>query len=192
MVSFRRPAIIALSALLVAASGVVVLAATQADDEERGEVVFTSDHPLAQPEPGKALVYVVRPTSAGFAIKSWFFADDAVLGINRGSSYFFAQIEPGSHVFWSKSENVDALELKVEAGRTYYIQQHVRMGAFRARTKLEVLQDAEGAKALSQCHKHGAITAEGRRKGQELVAEHKDATRKDLERREREAKDTDD
>jgi hypothetical protein len=72
--------------------------------------------------------------------------DDEILGINKGESYFFAYVAPGKHVFWSKSENVDALELTVEAGKTYYIQQHVRMGGFRARTKLEVLDEAEGTK----------------------------------------------
>ena len=175
-------------ALLLA--GLVFMPATAdeaPDPEEEGYVQFTKDHPLGAPEEGKALVYVVRPTSAGFAVNSFFLIDDAIAGINKGSSYFFTYVDPGKHVFWSKSENVDALELDVEAGRTYYIQQHVRVGGFRARTKLEVLEAAAGEKALAKCAKHGTMTAKGQEKGAEIVAEHKEATAKDLERRKREA-----
>lgn len=168
--------------------GVAPAAAAEAEDED-AYVVFTKDHPLAEPEPERALVYVVRPTSIGAAIKSFFFMDDEVLGVNRGSSYFFAPVPPGKHVFWSKSENVDALEIQVEAGKTYYIQQHVQMGGFRARTKLELLGEAAGKEALGKCKKHGTITEKGRAKGREHVAEHKADTQEDLDRRAREAQD---
>ena len=86
-------------------------------------------------------------------------------------------------MFWSKSENVDAVELDVEAGKIYYIQQHVRGGAFRARTKLEVLDEAEGERLLAKCKKYGIITDKGIEKGQEIVRKHKEATQKDLDRR---------
>jgi Protein of unknown function (DUF2846) len=173
---------------------VLVLAAQPAlagdkddDKDESGNVTFTKDHPMGEVQEDKALVYVVRPTSMGMAIKSFFFCDDDILGINKGSSYFFAQVDPGKHVFWSKSENVDALELEVEAGRTYYLQQHVRMGAFKARTKLEVLGEGEGKAALDKCKKHGTMTERGREKGAEIVREHKADTQKDLERRAKKA-----
>src|SRR5262245_29572911 len=71
-------------------------------DKDEGYVAFTKDHPLGTPEEGKALVYVVRPTSAAFGVKSFFLIDDAIAGINKGSSYFFVQVDPGKHVFWSK------------------------------------------------------------------------------------------
>ena len=151
-------------------------------------VVFTKDHPVAEPKTDKALVYVVRPTSFGAAIKSFFFCDDDVLGVNQGSSYFFAHIAPGKRVFWSKSENVDALELNVEAGQVYYIQQHVDLGAFRARTRIELLDDAAGKEALAKCKKHGTLTDAGRAKGREIVREHKKDVQEDLDRRAAEPK----
>ena len=151
------------------------------DDEEFVE--FSKEHPLGQVAPDKALVYFLRPTSVGFAIKSWMFRDEQVLGVNRGSSYFFAYVEPGKHVFWSKSENVDALELEVEAGKTYYLQQHVRMGGLKARTKLEVLAEADGVERLAKCSKHGVLTDKGRARGAELAKEYQDRTAEDLARR---------
>ncbi|HEU4401998.1 MAG TPA: DUF2846 domain-containing protein [Candidatus Polarisedimenticolia bacterium] len=161
----------------------------RADDEsdDAAYVTFSDDHPAGEARPDKALVYVVRPTKIGFAIKSFFLCDDAILGINKGSSYFFAQVDPGRHLFWSKSENVDGLELKVEAGKTYYIQQQVKMGAFRARTKLEVLDEAAGREALAKCKKYGAMTVKGRAKGQEIARDHKKDALEDVERRAKEA-----
>ena len=126
-------ALCAALALLALASAPAAAGGTDPRDgkDEENLVAFSKEHPLGEPKPDKALIYVVRPTSAGFAVKSWFFSDDQALGVNRGSSYFFADVEPGKHVFWSKSENVDAVELEVEAGQTYYLQQHVKIGGLK-------------------------------------------------------------
>jgi hypothetical protein len=182
----RPVSIVCLGVLLVC--GLACLAPlTAADEKENDEyVTFTKDHPTGEVLPDKALVYVVRPTSMGFAIKSFFFCDDAIEGINRGSSYFFFHAAPGRRLFWSKSENVDALEQEVEGGKTYYLQQHVRIGGFRARTKLEVLDAAAGEKALAECAKHGTLTEAGRKKGGELVRDYKAETKEDLDRRAKE------
>ena len=175
------------SALTLSAPALAASEEKDSDEKESGYVQFTDDHPVGDVQADKALVYVVRPTSMGFAIKSFFMVDDAIVGINKGSSYFFTHVDPGKHVFWSKSENVDALELAAEAGKTYYIQQHVKMGGFKARTKLEVLDEAQGKEALAKCHKHGTLTAKGLAKGAEIVAEHKKDTQEDLDRRARKA-----
>jgi hypothetical protein len=157
------------------------------DKDEENLVQFSQEHPLGEAKPDQALIYVVRPTSVGFAVKSWFFSDDQALGVNRGSSYFFAHVAPGKRVFWSKSENVDAVELEVEAGKTYYIQQHVKIGGFKARTKLEVLDETAGPERLAKCTKYGVLTDKGRARGAELAAEYQDHTAEDLARRERKA-----
>lgn len=160
----------------------------EADEEEY--VTFSDEHPLGSPQTGHALLYVVRPTSVGFAIKSFFFVDDTIIGINRGSSYFFTDVTPGKHVLWSKSENVDALEMTFEAGKTYYLQQQVQMGGFRARTKLKMLDETEGAEALAKCKKHGTMGAAGIAKGNEYAATLKANVQEDLDRRAREAVET--
>jgi Protein of unknown function (DUF2846) len=158
------------------------------DDKDKEDfVVFDDSHPAGEVQPDKALIYVVRPTSMGFAVKSFFFCDDDLLGINRGSSYFFSQVAPGKHAFWSKSENIDALELQVEAGRTYYFQQHMRMGGFRARTEIEVLGEAEGKEALAKCKKHGTVTEQGRATGREYAAKYKTNVQEDIQRKAKEA-----
>jgi len=155
--------------------------------EESGYVQIEEQLPKGEVAPDKALVYVVRPASVGFAIKSFFLCDDEILGINKGRCYFFAQVAPGKHLFWSKSENVDALELTVEAGKTYYIKQGIQMGAFRARTKVEVLDEAEGQAALGKCKHHTTMTAKGVEKGKEIAREHKADTQEDIDRRAKKA-----
>jgi hypothetical protein len=40
----------------------------------------------------------------------------------------------------------------VEAGKTYYLQQKVKMGFMKARNQLVAIDEAEGKKALSKTH----------------------------------------
>lgn len=185
-----------LSAMLLPAAALVLASAAvtfggptyEGDPDEPGArdkggayVVFTRDHPVSEAKADKALIYVVRPTGFSATIKSFFFCDDEVLGINQGSSYFFVHVTPGKRVFWSNSENVEALELNVEAGQVYYIQQHVDLGTLHARTRLELLDDMAGKEALAQCKKHGTLTDNGRAKGKEIVRVHQKAVQEDLE-----------
>jgi hypothetical protein len=136
-------------------------------------VVFGKDHPLGEAKPDKALVYVVRPTGFGGAVRSFFFCDDEPLGINQGSSYFFAAIAPGTRAFWSDAESPEMLRLNVEAGQVYYIQQHVDLDALHARTRLELLDDMTGPQALAQCRRHGILTDSGRARGRAIVRRHR-------------------
>jgi hypothetical protein len=159
---------------------------TWAKTDKENLVEFKKEQVEGEASPDKALIYVMRPANVGFAIKSWFFADDEVLGVNKGNSYFFAHVNPGKHVFWSKSENVDALEMEVKGGEIYYFQQHVQMGWGKARTKIEVVDGEEGRRILAKCPKHSLMTETGRARGQELAAKYREATLKDLERRARE------
>ena len=159
----------------------------EASDASENLVVFSKERRSPETRADKALVVVVRPAKIGFAIKSFFLVDEEPLGINKGKSYFFAHVEPGSHVFWSKSENVDALELAVEAGKTYYFQQHVQVGALKARTKLETLSEEEGRRLMEKCSRYATMTDRGRARGVEIAKEHKDSTQKDLERRAKKA-----
>ena len=63
----------------------------------------------------------------------------------------------------------------------------MQIGGFRARTRLEVLDEANGKEALARCKKHGTMTEEGRRKGAEIVRDHLRDIQEDLDRRAAEA-----
>lgn len=111
-----------------------------------------TQHPTPDAPADKALIYVVRPTMFGNKVQTKLAADGQFKGVNRGNNYFFFTLEPGQHYFCSQAENKSTLTLKVEAGKTYYLQQQIKMGFMKARTKLVAMSEAEGKEALGKCH----------------------------------------
>jgi hypothetical protein len=104
-------------------------------------------------EPGndEALVYIVRPAWFGFAVKFKLWCDDEYLGATGGGRFIFTHQQPGSYVFISKAENTSELLLDLEGGHTYYLEQQVKLGGFKARANLVRLDAAEGREKLEKC-----------------------------------------
>lgn len=141
---------------------------TNADDKARKEeierkacpkvdVKFSADtdkkqHPTPEAPPDKALVYVLRPTRYGGKIQSKLAIDGQWVGLNRGKNYFFVTLDPGEHYFCSKAENRSTMALKVQAGKTYYVEQKIRMGIMKARNKLAMMTEEQGKAKLPKCH----------------------------------------
>ncbi len=111
-----------------------------------------TQHPMGEAPADKALIYVVRPTMGGHKVQTKLAVDGQFKGVNRGNNYFFFTLEPGMHYFCSQSENKSTLSLEVEAGKTYYLQQKIKMGWVKARNKLVALSETEGKEALGKCH----------------------------------------
>jgi hypothetical protein len=119
----------------------------------------------------KASVYVVRPAKMGMAIRMWAFADDIALGLTKGDTYAHAYLEPGDYTFWSRAENVSAINHTVEAGKVYYFKQQVKMGGLKARVSVEFLSDAEGQEVLDKCASFSILTDVGKVRAAEIAAE---------------------
>lgn len=109
-------------------------------------------HPVPEPAQGKALIFVIRPTMWGNKVQTKLAVDGQWMGVNRGDNYFFFALDPGEHNFCSDSENRSLLTLNVEPGKTYYLQQKIKAGMWKARNKLVALDEAEGKKGLAECH----------------------------------------
>ncbi|HKW89558.1 MAG TPA: DUF2846 domain-containing protein [Candidatus Acidoferrales bacterium] len=99
----------------------------------------------------KAMVYVVRPTHYGGAIQTKLSMDGNWMGVNMANSYFVFLADPGEHKFCSQSENGSRVTLTLERGKTYFLQQHIRMGFFKAQNELTQLDDNAGPEALKKC-----------------------------------------
>lgn len=99
----------------------------------------------------KALICVVRPTHLGALIQTKLAVDKKWVGVNRANNYFYFTLEPGTHYFCSQAENHALLSLVVEAGKTYYLQQRMRMGIMKAENDLQLLDAEEGKKGLAKC-----------------------------------------
>jgi len=103
-------------------------------------------HPTPEQPSDKALIYVLRPSMIGMAIQSKLAVDGDWKGVNRGNNYFYFTVDPGEHFFCSVAENRSLLKLNVEAGKTYFLQQHISLGVAKARNKIESMTDEEGRK----------------------------------------------
>ncbi len=110
------------------------------------------------PKTDQALVYILRPATT-WPTKIWAFAGERFLGVTTSDTYTFAYISPGEHVFWSKAENVNAIRMNVEAGKIYYIQQHVQPG---------VLDEARAKELFKQC-KYVTPTEQGAAQAQKYM-----------------------
>jgi len=93
-------------------------------------------HVVTQPEPGKALVYVIeqgRPEGGEAKVTVRVALDGNWMGANYGESYLSFAVEPGEHhvcVDWQSSRKSrqklsGAVELTAEAGKTYYFRAEV-------------------------------------------------------------------
>lgn len=134
----------------------------------------------------RALVYIIRETHLGFGVDTWSFCNDKYIGMNRGRSYFYAYVEPGRHLMWSKAENISPYEMTFERGKTCYFLEDIMMGAFSARVRLGPISEEDG-KALIDKHefKMLASTEAGLRRGETFAAKHYSKALENWEKREK-------
>ena len=131
--------------LLVSGTAGLYAQSKASEDEDQKAKAMT-------PPADKALVYVYRPSSAGFAVRMEITCDGQTLGSTKGKRYIYALLDPGQHTLKSKAENTAELELSAEGGKTYFVLQKVKMGALMARTDLELVADeAEARSRFEKC-----------------------------------------
>lgn len=100
------------------------------------------------PEPGKAVVYVVRPSQLGAIVRFNVFLDDqedrSEMGYTRGGQFIHFNVPPGTHKIYSKAENWAETHITVKPGDVVYIQQEPAMGIIMARNNLFTLDEVQG------------------------------------------------
>jgi hypothetical protein len=99
------------------------------------------------PEPGRALVIFMRPSSFGYAIQSVVYdasaPENELIGIVSATTRVAYSSPPGERLFMVVSEAADFLKADLEAGKTYYALVTPRMGAWRARFSLRPVRQKE-------------------------------------------------
>jgi hypothetical protein len=103
------------------------------------------------PAEGKALVFIVRPTIMAFAIPMRVDCDSFQVGWISAKTFLYTMLDPGSHTLKALAENEFHLDINLEAGKTYYFEEQIKMGFAYARTKLKQLDEEEGKKKLDKC-----------------------------------------
>ena len=100
------------------------------------------------PDPGKALVYVVRPSGLGGLIRFNVFVDDqeaaSEMGYTRGSQYIYFHVSPGDHKIYSKAENWAEAQIAAKADEVIFIQQDASIGIIMARNSIAKIDELPG------------------------------------------------
>jgi hypothetical protein len=109
------------------------------------------DQTKAVEDPSKGRIYVMRPSSFGYAVGMNVSDGGNPIGSTGAGGYLCWEREPGDVIVSSTSENTSRVSLPVRPGSIHYVVQHIRMGIWIARTDLEVVSDEEGNKRLKKC-----------------------------------------
>ena len=102
-----------------------------------------ANYPLPKPAVAdKGLVYVIRPSNVGMAVRFNVFLDNkepaSQMGYNRRNQYIYFYVALGQHVISSKAENWSDLTVSVKAGQIVYLKQEVDMGSVMSRNTLKM------------------------------------------------------
>ena len=68
-----------------------------------------------------------------------------------GGYYIFTIADPGKHIITTSADNHTELEVTVDAGKTYYVEQTIYPGFLKGLIKLSLLDPMEGRKKLEEC-----------------------------------------
>jgi len=121
------------------------------------------------PENGKAIVYVVRPSSMGTLVRFNVFVDDhedaSEMGYNRGSQYIYFNLLPGKHQISSKAENWATVEVTAKAGDIIFLQQNPTLGLVMSRNDLRKIEEQYEGKYHVKTLQLGTIIRENRGDG---------------------------
>ncbi|MBI9069371.1 MAG: caspase family protein [Salinivirgaceae bacterium] len=110
-----------------------------------------ADLKTIKPPKGKVIIYIVRPSTYGFAIKFNTFCNGFDIGFTKGKTYLFTITDPGELVFSAQAENKDIIRIDAKPNEIYFVKQEVKIGVAKARIKYNIIDKQEGYKALLKC-----------------------------------------
>jgi hypothetical protein len=104
------------------------------------------------PSNGNAGLYVYRDSIFGAALKKDILVDDKCLGESAPKIFFYKDVKGDQeHKITTESEfSPNDLVVKTESGKNYYVRQYIKMGAFVGGANLELVEEEEGQKAISE------------------------------------------
>ncbi|MDD2918797.1 DUF2846 domain-containing protein [Rhodoferax sp.] len=98
--------------------------------------------------PEQAGIFIYLSEFIGTAVKLDVWLDGAHLGQTVSKTFLYKAVAPGKHTITSIGENTETLEVEIIPGSFAYVRQEAKMGTFRARTKLHLMDEAEGRQGV--------------------------------------------
>ena len=106
---------------------------------------------FAAPSNGKAGIYIYRTLGIGSALEKDLWIDDKCVGESAPNVFFYKEVPAGKeYKISTESEfSPNDLMLKTESGKSYFIEQYIKMGLFVGGADLELMSDREGKEDIS-------------------------------------------
>ena len=111
--------------------------------------VWPVEIPEAKPDQGLVIFYRLSSFKGG-AIRFNVNHATGSIGILGSGTFLYKYLDPGEHTFWSQVISKDAIKIKVEAGKTFYIQGKVKMGVYAGRPKFEKVKESKATEDLAK------------------------------------------
>ena len=109
------------------------------------------DQSKAIEDSSKARIYVARPTIWGAAIPMNIRDGDFLIGYTGPAGYLCWERKPGETELKGEAENTWRLNLSLEEGCIYYVQQDVGFGLLMKSNRLREMSQEQGKKKVSRC-----------------------------------------
>ncbi len=105
---------------------------------------------LFKPNPTASQVYVYRNETLGAALSMPVTVDGKLAGTTGPNSFFKFDLPAGEHKFTSQGTE-SQLTVSTEVGKLYYVWQEVKMGVMSGGSKLQLVLEEVGKKAVAEC-----------------------------------------
>jgi len=103
------------------------------------------------PSEGNAGLYIYRGSGVGTALKKDIWVDDKCIGESAPNVFFYEEVKGGrEHKVSTESEfSPNDLLVRTENGKDYFIRQYIKMGVFVGGANLELVNNEEGKRDVS-------------------------------------------
>ena len=130
--------------LLAVGCATVPLAPTEED---------TARKEFSSPSSGTAGVYIYRNSTYGSAVLKPLHINHIFIGNTAPMTYFYLEVAPGEYTLSTLGEASEVdLNIKLKAGKTYFVRHYIKAGVFSASAGLERVTDEYGKDGVSECN----------------------------------------
>lgn len=101
-------------------------------------------------DPSKARIYVIRVARYAHKLPLQVFQDGELIANTKGMCYLTWEKEPGPVTIMGKAKNESVLNLNLEAGKVYYIQQRVHASGLASANDMILRDEKTGRELLAK------------------------------------------
>ncbi|ELX11478.1 hypothetical protein Jab_1c00610 [Janthinobacterium sp. HH01] len=129
---------------------VSVLVMTGCASINKAPATVDAESKLFKPNPATSQVYVYRNETLGAALSMPVTVDGKLAGNTGPNSFFKFDLPAGAHKITSQGTESE-LTINTEVGKLYYVWQEVKMGLMSGGSKLQLVAEEVGKKAVAEC-----------------------------------------